>query len=187
MHNWLNKRSSPISFAVPMIWRKPKDNCKDCNFYLIKTKGFFFKQRDKIAYPNSDIARTPVLHDESMPLPVPPQDGLDAFDCNANEDNSDIFISANSTDSEYDTTENPNLFSLEHLNDPTRNVYLSNKNEELLASMLKEQNMVEKNVKVSYYRKRNWDFSLAFKIERSLCSDVLTKGGPLFSVLKKGS
>ena len=76
LHNWLNKRSSPISFAVPMIWRKPKDNCKDCNFYLIKTKGFFFKQRDKIAYPNSDKARTPVLHDESMPLPVPLKMGL---------------------------------------------------------------------------------------------------------------
>ena len=31
--------------------------------------------------------------------------------------------------------------------------------------MLKEQNMVEKDVKVSYNRKCNWDFSSAFKIE----------------------
>ena len=40
---------------------------------------------------------------------------------------------------------------------------------ELLASKLKEQNMVEKVVKVSYYRKCNRDFSLAFKVERPFC------------------
>ena len=36
---------------------------------------------------------------------------------------------------------------------------------ELLASSLKEQNMVKKYFKVSYYRKRNRDFYLAFKVE----------------------
>ena len=51
-----------------------------------------------------------------MPPPVPPQDGLDAIDCSANKDNSDKFISANSTDFEYDTTEDPILFSQKRLN-----------------------------------------------------------------------
>ena len=39
----------------------------------------------------------------------------------------------------------------------------------LLALRLKEGNMVEKDVKVSYYRKRNRDLSLTFKIERPPC------------------
>ena len=39
---------------------------------------------------------------------------------------------------------------------------------------LKERNMVEKDVKVSYYRKRNWDLSSAFKVEGPLyyCHDI---------------
>ena len=71
-----------------MIWCEPKDHCQDCYFCPTKTIGFYFKQRSKIAYPNLDSARTPVLHDESMPPPVPPQAWLDAIDCSANEDNS---------------------------------------------------------------------------------------------------
>ena len=73
-----------------------------------------------------------------MPPPVPPQDGLDAIDCSANEDSSDKFISANSTDSEYDTTEDPILFSKKHLNDLIRDLCVSKEKAELLASRFKE-------------------------------------------------
>ena len=61
------------------------------------------------------------------------------------------------------------LFSQKHPNDLIRDLCLSKEKAELLASKLKEQNMVEKVVKVSYYRKCNRDFSLAFKVERPFC------------------
>ena len=69
---------------------------------------------------------------------MPPQDGLDAIDCNANKEDSDEFISANSTDSEYDTTKDPFLFSPKHLNDLIRDLglCLSNEKAELLALRL---------------------------------------------------
>ena len=167
LHNWLDKRSSSMPFSVPMIWREPKDHCQDCFFCLTKTKGFSFKQRDKITYPNLDSARTPVPHDDSMPPPVPPLHGLDTTDSSTDEHNSDGLISSNYTDS--DTTEDPILFSQKHLHDLIRDLCLSKEKAELLASRLKERNMVEKDVKVSYYRKRNWDLSSAFKIEGPLC------------------
>ena len=155
LHNWLNKRSPSMPFSAPMIWREPKDHCQDCYFCLTKTKGFSFKQRDKITYPNLDSARTPVPHDDSLPPPVPPLHELDTTDSSTDEHNSDGLISSNYTDS--DTTEDPILFSQKHLNDLIRDLCLSKEKTELLASSLKERNMVEKDVKVSYYRKRNWN------------------------------
>ena len=103
-----------------------KDHGQDCCFYLTKTKSFPFKQRDKIfifiyqfiyinihisqAYRILDSARTPVSYYVSMPPPMPLQDGLDAIDCYANKDNSNELISANSRDSEYETTKDPLYF-----------------------------------------------------------------------------
>ena len=150
-----------------MIRREPKNHCQDCYFCLTKTKGFSFKQRDKITYPNLDSARTPVPHDDSMPPPVPHQHGLDATDNSADDDNSDGLTSSNYTDS--DNTEDFILFSQKHLNDFIRDLCLSKEKAELLALRLKERNMVEKDVKVSYYRKRNRGLSSAFKVEELLC------------------
>ena len=58
-----------------------------------------------------------------MPLPVPPQHGLDDTDSNADEDNSNELISSNNTDS--DTIEDPILFSQKHLNDSIRDLHYS--------------------------------------------------------------
>ena len=102
-----------------------------------------------------------------MPPPVPPQHGLDATDSSADENNSDGLTSSNYTDS--DTNKDPILFSQKHLNDLIRDLCLSKEKAELLATRLKERNMVERDVKVSYYRKRNRDLSSAFKVEGPLC------------------
>ena len=83
-----------------------------------------------------------------MPPPVPPLQGLDTTDSSTDEHNSDGLISSYYTDS--DTTEDPILFSQKHLNDLIRDLCFSKEKAELLASRLKEQNMVEKDVKVSY-------------------------------------
>ena len=90
-----------------------------------------------------------------MPPSMPSQDGLDAIDCSANETNSEKFISANSTYFEYNITEDSILFSEKDLNNLIKDLYFYKKKAELLALRLKQQNMVEKNVKVNYYRKRN--------------------------------
>ena len=154
-----------------MIRRLPKNHCHNCYFCLTKTKSFSFKQRDQIAYHNSDLAITPVPHDETMPPPMLSQDWLDAINCSANEGNFDEFISANSSDSEYYTTENPILFSQKHLNDLIRDLCVFNERAELFAPRFKEKKFKEKkkkfkkDVKVSYYRKRNRGFSSTFKVK----------------------
>ena len=73
-----------------------------------------------------------------MPPLVPLQDGLDVIDCSANKDNFNEFISANSTDSKYDTTEDPILFLRKHLNDLIRDLCFFKEKAEFLASRLRE-------------------------------------------------
>ena len=57
-----------------------------------------------------------------MSPPVPPQ--VNVIGCSVNEDNSNKFIFANSTNSESNTTENAILFSQKHVNDQIRNICL---------------------------------------------------------------
>ena len=64
---------------------------------------------------------------------------------------------------------NPILFSQKHLNDLIIDLCLSTKKAELLASRFKEGNMLEKDIKASYNRKRNRDFSSELKVEGPLC------------------
>ena len=103
--------------------------------------------------------------------------GRDAIGCGANEDNSDEFISANSTctDSEYDTTEDLILFLLKHLNNLIRDLWLSKKKAELFASRLKKKYMVEKDVKVNYYRKRYRDFFRHSKLRDLFVTAMILK------------
>ena len=79
-----------------------------------------------------------------MPPTMLSQDWLDAINCSANEGNFDEFISANSSDSEYYTTENPILFSQKHLNDLIRDLCVFNERAELFAPRFKEKNLVQK-------------------------------------------
>ena len=55
-----------MTFAVSMIWRKPKDHNQDCHLCFVNVKRFSSKCKSKIAYPNLDSARRPVSHDISM-------------------------------------------------------------------------------------------------------------------------
>ena len=165
-----------MPFAVPMIWREPKDYFQDCYFCLVNVKGFSSKHRSKITYPNIDSALRPVPHDPSMPAPVPPEDALASLSDEAVFDDGHSSGPSDSTGSEYESEENlkPILFSQEQLNDLIRDLALSKQKSELLASRLQENNLLQKDVLVSLYRKRSTDLSTVFRVDGPLsyCCDI---------------
>ena len=63
-----------------MIWREPRDHHEDCYFCSVNVIGFSTKNKHKIVYPTMDSARRPVQHGEELPIPIPPDDGVDSIE-----------------------------------------------------------------------------------------------------------
>ena len=171
LRNWLNKRTSAMPFATPITWREPKDHFQDCYFCLVNAKGFSSKHRKKIIYPNTDSALRPVPHEPSMPAPLPPEDELASLADKVVFDEDSNLSPSDSTGSEYEPQEKlkPILFSQEQLSDLIRDLALSKQKVELLASRLQENNLLQKDVLVSHYRKCNTNLLTVFRVDGPLC------------------
>jgi hypothetical protein len=61
-----------MQFAVPMVWRKPKDHSSDCYFCLTNITGITSKSKHAVKYPNVPSAMRPVPHNEALHIPKPP-------------------------------------------------------------------------------------------------------------------
>ena len=59
-----------LKFAIPMVWREPKDHYSDSYFCAVKTTGINRKNKKTLDYPNSASAIRPVPHSLEFPIPV---------------------------------------------------------------------------------------------------------------------
>jgi hypothetical protein len=71
LNRWVNG-SHHMLFAVPMVWREPKDHSSDCYFCLTNITGITSKSKYIVKYPNVPSAMRPVPHNEALPIPKPP-------------------------------------------------------------------------------------------------------------------
>ena len=67
---WKNGKIKGLRFGVHMLWRGPQNYHDDCYFCMVKIKGFNRYKKRKWEYPDLKSARRPVLHCESIPVPV---------------------------------------------------------------------------------------------------------------------
>ncbi|GFW87906.1 uncharacterized protein TNCV_1360101 [Trichonephila clavipes] len=77
LRQWFKGKKKSFRFAVPMIWREPKNHSDDCYFCSCSVQGFNLKNRRGISYPTiirSAIRLVP--HGLDLPIPLPP-DTLD--------------------------------------------------------------------------------------------------------------
>lgn len=151
-----------------MIWREPKDYVTDCYFCFIPPikKGITKKKRMIIQYLSLSSVIRPVLHSDKLPFPNPPQEYiLDSNEDSRNDVSKDITQPSTSRDpqilSEVSSAESHKISQTE-LSDLIRDLNLSKKKAELLASRLQQWNLLKDKVKVSIYRNRQKDFTPFF-------------------------
>ncbi|UYV78677.1 hypothetical protein LAZ67_16002346 [Cordylochernes scorpioides] len=133
-----------MPFAVPMIWRVPKDHSSDCYFCLTKTTGITSKSRQTVEYPDLPSAMRSVPHIDILPVPQPPENVIFSDDdSDRREQQSD------DTNFEAGASSEPHLLTQEDLNALVLDLDLSKKKKqsELLGSSLKGWNLLHKGAK----------------------------------------
>ena len=166
-----------------MIWCEPNNHLTDCYFCRVNTTGVGKKNQHKITYPNIPSAIRPVLHTEEVPVPVfkglPSLDDKDIAHDTSEQASCDSELSekcSQSKDYSSDTETFPVHKPLPQaeLNDLVRDLGLSKKAAEFLASRLQGRNLVDHSVKVSYFRKREQLFLTIFSKDRQFvyCHEI---------------
>lgn len=175
LRQWTIGNRKCLKFGVPMVWREPRNHYDDCYFCLVNIKGINRNNRHKWTYPDLDSARRPVPHSNEIPvptfsnLPEIPEDDTET----STSDEVQRMQSENDSDFEADLT-TPQCFNQQELNDLMRDLYLSKECAELLASRLKEKNLLYPGTNVTFYRKREKDLLPFFTQENKLvfCNDI---------------
>ncbi|KAI6653849.1 hypothetical protein LOD99_3351 [Oopsacas minuta] len=145
-----------------MIWRESKNHFDDCYFCMVSVMGCKKSDRHLLNYPNLESAIRPVPHCSDLPVPIFTEFlGLYDDEDGANSDE------VNDHDCEYDVdfqgpSSEPSLFNQAELNDLIRDLDLSKESSELLASRLKEKNLLHQGTKVTLYRYREQEFQQYF-------------------------
>ena len=152
LQGWLKGTHKSMPFAVPMVWREPRDHVADCYFCLTNITGFSKGMEHKIQYLDFHSARRPVKHDDSLPVPVPPESyTLSSVSSDEEPMACDDVAQCSSTHSDpnyapVSDTKEPHVISQEELNDLVRDLNLPKTKALLLASRLQQWNLLDQDV-----------------------------------------
>jgi hypothetical protein len=112
--------------------------------------------KDGIVYPCIPSATRPVPHSDSIPIPVPP---LPEAERSLDDYRNSSASSIQSSESEYEPTDQPHLLKQQDLNDLVRDLALSKEHAELLGSRLQQWNLLDAGTRVSVFRTRHEELS----------------------------
>ncbi|GBP89284.1 hypothetical protein EVAR_60426_1 [Eumeta japonica] len=132
-------------------------------------KGINHKSRNSVNYPNLQSAQRPIPHSDNLPVPQRPVNMDDVTEESVSESSdSDPTFEPSTSNKE------PHFITQNDLNDLVRDLDLSKRQAELLASRLHDWNLLEKNTRISVYRSRHTHFSNFFSQDGNIvfCSDI---------------
>ena len=176
LNEWLKKKRKAMPFAVAMIWREPTDHVNDCYFCLTPSmkKGFNRKKKSVIEYSDIPSAICPVPYSDK--LPIPEQREIDLLSSDNAESSEEYSVSelCTSRNKKFDITTETHLINESKLNDLVRDLDLPKVKAELLASRLKQWNLLQSGVKVCSFCTRQQSLAQFFSMKGGLvyCTDV---------------
>lgn len=174
---WLGK--GKISFGRAFVWTKPIDHDTRCYVCMTPTVGYSYNQRHEVPYAVNSTAEPTKPHGRNFPVPTPPPRSQPpattskSVSTNPNspppEHEQFSFLplkhsigddnnGGNRDDGQQDPTfvspsRGPHMITQGELMDLVGDLYLSKGNSEMLASRLKEWNLL---ARVSFYSKTNY-------------------------------
>ncbi|GBP73239.1 hypothetical protein EVAR_55005_1 [Eumeta japonica] len=149
-----------MKFAVPRIWREPTNHINDCYFCVDNPrKRRAGKNAKKIQYPDLPSTTAPVPHSEHFPSRSNTKEQLPPLQVSGSSGCSEFLLESVSVE--------PHFINSEELNDLVRDLNLSKLKAEILASLLKQWNLLKKDVNISDQRKRHEIFSAFFTKEET--------------------
>ncbi|KAJ4427779.1 hypothetical protein ANN_25432 [Periplaneta americana] len=151
-------------------------SCEDCLSALFRYEGLSMKKRRTVQYPNLRSAIRPIPHSDSLPVPSPPENCVFEVE---NEDSVEQEGEPNKPSTSHDSDfeekdDKPHRLSQAELSDLIRDLDLSKEKAEILGSRLQQWNLLERDVRVSQYR-RHRDLLPFFEKKNNLvvcCSGV---------------
>lgn len=156
LRGWLKGSRKSLPFMKPVIWSEPQNHETDCYFCMTKIRGFTKKNKNKVIYSNTSSVKRPVPLTSNYLPPLPPtnveEDRLSA------RTEFSYATMGSSTQSFESPTRKPYFPNQTDLNNFARDLGLSKIKSEFLASKFKQWNLVQKDVKVSYFRHREQAF-----------------------------
>jgi hypothetical protein len=154
----MDERTTAFPFAIPVTWREPKNHVDEWHFCCVCVTGCSAKNKHKIVYPNLNSAMRPFPLDDHIRVSQPSENGLAFLEQMECADGSSPEFTQHSSDNQYvpeERTSEPKRFNHHELSDLIRDLSLSKDKAELLASRLKERNLLESDYRVCHYRIRN--------------------------------
>lgn len=168
LEGWLRGTRKSMPFAVPRIWREPTNHHDNCYFCMVDITHYkSTKNRKHVQYPSIPSSIAPVPHSEELPIPLPPVNSSTEDEVQDDYDDGDF-------SNDESISKEPQLFNQQKLDDLIRELELTKSKAELLASRLKENNLLAKGCKITKYRVRHKDFAFFYEMYENLCfcSDV---------------
>lgn len=185
LKNWSTQESDKEpkinpKYKEPMIWFNPGGHKpEECYFCVNFVPGTNVSKRASVKYIATINTILPVEHNkQSPPLHLPQEQAQQTVDDEPMDIEPPSEFEQPSTSSEYvpsiAVNTNPILVNEMYLNHMTRKLELSQRKSAVLASLLKNNNLLEPGVTISSQKKRQAEYIPFFKteIDISYCMDI---------------